>query len=117
VSTVRHPREKKRLSLERDCRNVYGENPAASRKGISKGKQRQHMNERRSAAQELAQCDGPLDEDLASEVERGAKVAVASSRKYGFKKSPDLPLGEFLERRTRWKQAAALRKLEPKKDR
>jgi len=58
------------------------------------------MNERRSAAQELAQCDGPLDEDLASEVERGAKVAVASRRKYGFKKSPDLPLGEFLERRT-----------------
>jgi len=54
MSTVKNPKEKKRLSLERDCRNVYGENPAASRKGIAKGKQRQHQNERRGAAQALA---------------------------------------------------------------
>jgi hypothetical protein len=55
VSRVKNAKEKKQLSLERDRRNIYGENPAASRKGIAKGKQRQHMNERRSSAQELAQ--------------------------------------------------------------
>jgi len=115
VSTVKNPKEKKQLSLERDCRNVYGENPAASRKGVAKGKQRQHMNERRSSAQMLANIKGPIDEDLASDVEVKTKVAVAFSRKYGFRKSPDLPLGEFLERRKKWKQAAALRKAEAKK--
>ena len=115
MSTVKNPKEKKRLSLERDCRNVYGENPAASRKGIAKGKQRQHMNERRSAAQALSQLDGPLDDELASDVELKARVAVAVSRRYGFRKLPDLPLGQFIERRKKWKQAAALRKAEAKK--
>lgn len=103
MSTVKNPKEKKQLSLERDCRNVYGENPAASRKGIAKGKQRQHMNERRSSAQVLAKATGPIDEEFASDVELETKVAVAVSRKYGFRKSPDLPLGEFLERRKKWK--------------
>ena len=115
MSTVKNPKEKKRLSLERDCRNGYGENPAASRKGIAKGKQRQHMNERRSAAQVLSQFEGSLDDELASDVELRARVAVAVSRKYGFKKVPDLPLGQFLDRRKKWKQLAALRKAEAKK--
>jgi len=110
LSTVKNPKEKKRLSLKRDRRNVYGENPAASRKGIAKGKQRQHMNERRSASQTLAALNGPVDDDLASDVELKAKVAVAVSRKYGFRKLPDKPLGEFLELRKKRKQAVALRK-------
>jgi hypothetical protein len=110
VSTVKNPTEKKPRSLKRDCRNVYGENPAASRKGIAKGKQRQHMNERRSAAQALAEFEGSRDADRASDAELNAKVAIAVSRKYGFKKTPDVPLGEFLERRKKWKQAAAARK-------
>jgi|SRR5580704_9540407 hypothetical protein len=110
MSTIKNPKEKKRLSLKRDCRNVYGENPAASRKGVAKGKQRQHMNERRTVTQTLAQLNGPVEDDFASDVELKAKVAVEVSRKYGFKKSPDLPLGEFLERRKKRKQSAALRK-------
>ena len=110
MSTVKNPKEKKRLSLQRDCRNVYGENPAASRKGIAKGKQRQHQNERRSAAQALAQLSGNVDDESASNVELKAKVAVAASRRHGFRKSPDMPLGEFLERKKRWKQTAALGK-------
>jgi hypothetical protein len=110
VSKVKSPKEKKRLSLERDCRNVYGENPAASRKGIAKGKQRQHQNERRSAAQALTQLKGSPDEDFAKDVELEAKVAAAMSRKYGFRKTPDLPLGKFLEQRKRAKESAAARK-------
>jgi hypothetical protein len=117
LSTVKNPKEKKRLSLKRDCRNVYGENPAASRKGIAKGKQRQHMNERRSAAQTLALLNGPVDDDFASDVELKAKVAAAVSRKYGFRKQPDKPLGEFLEIRKKRKQAVALRKAETSKKR
>ena len=109
MSTVKNPKEKKRLSLQRDRRNVYGENPVASRKGIAKGKQGQHMNERRSAAQTLALVNGPVDEDFASEAEMKAKVAVAVSRKYGFRKWPDKPLGEFLELKKKRKQAVALR--------
>jgi hypothetical protein len=110
MSTVKNPKEKKRLSLTRDCRNVYGENPAASRKGIAKGKQRQHKNERRSAGQVLAQLNGSVDDDFASNVELRAKVAAAVSRKHGFRKTADKPLGEFLELRNKWKQAAGLRK-------
>jgi hypothetical protein len=115
VSTVKHPKEKKQLSLDRDCRNVHGENPAASRKGIRKGKQHQHMNERRSAAQALARFSGSSDDDLASDVESKAKVASAVSRKYGFRKIPDIPLGDFLDRKRKWKEAAPQRKGETKK--
>ena len=111
MSTVKNPKEKKRLSLQKDRRNVYGENPAASRKGIAKGKQRQHMNERRSAAQTLARLSGPVDDDLASETELKARVAVAVSRKYGFRKWPDKPLGMFLELKKKRKLALALRKI------
>jgi hypothetical protein len=108
MSTVKNPKEKKRLSLTRDCRNVYGENPAASRKGIAKGKQRQHKNERRSAGQALSQLNGDVDDDFASIVELQAKVAAAVSRKNGFRKIADKPLGEFLELRKNRKHAAAL---------
>jgi hypothetical protein len=34
MSTIKNPEEKKRLSLERDRRNQYGENDKASRKAI-----------------------------------------------------------------------------------
>ena len=107
MSTIKNPKEKKRLSLERDCRNVYGENPAASRKGIAKGKQRQHMNERRSTKQALAPLSGNVEEDLASDAELRAKVATVGSRKYGFRKTPDQPLGVFLENRKKRKLAVA----------
>ena len=75
------------------------------------------MNERRSATQTLAQLNGAVDDDLASEVELKAKVAAAVSRKYGFRKWPDKPLGEFLELRKKRKQAVALRKAETDKQR
>jgi len=107
VSTVKNPKDKKRLSLEKDCRNVYGENPAASRKGIAKGKQRQHQNERRSAAQELATLRAKSDDELAADAELKAKVAITVSRMHGFKKKPDMPLGDFLKRRKRQKEAGA----------
>jgi hypothetical protein len=48
MSTIKNPEEKKQLSLERDRRNRYGENSKSSRKSIQRGKQRRHMDERRT---------------------------------------------------------------------
>ena len=110
MSSVKNPRDKKRLSLKKDCRNIYGENPAASRRGIARGKQRQHQNERRSAAQTLTKLRENSEEDFAVEVELKAKVAAAVSRMHGFKKMPDKPLEEFLEQRKNRKETAPARK-------
>jgi hypothetical protein len=99
MSKVKNPSEKKRLSLQRDRRNTYGENPQASRKGIAKGKQRRHMNERRNAAQLLGRVSGSIDDDVASNVELQVKVAIADSKNRGFRKIPDEPLGVVLERK------------------
>ena len=99
MSKIKNPTQKKQLSLNRDRRNVYGENPAASRKGIAKGKQRRHMDERRSVAQVLSKLTGQVDEDTASNVELQAKVAIADSKNRGFRKIPDKPLSEVIQRK------------------
>jgi hypothetical protein len=102
MSTVKNPRQKKRLSLERDRRNTYGENAKASRKNIARGKQRQHMDERRAVHQVLHRLQGPvIDEDLATDAELAAKVTIADSRHRGLKKQPDTPLGEVLKKKTK----------------
>jgi hypothetical protein len=99
MSTVKSPQEKKRLSLGRDCRNVYGENSKASRENIPRGKQRQHRNERRSVGQALRVLSGVVDEDGAADAELLTKVRSADSRHKGFKKKPDVPLGIVLANR------------------
>jgi len=96
MSTVKNPKEKKRLSLERDCLNTYGENSKSTRKAVPKGKQRQHMNERRSAGEVLRQLKGNVPEDAASDAELLVKTRVAGSKRKGFKKRPDTPLGIVL---------------------
>jgi hypothetical protein len=99
VSKIKTPKQKKQLSLERDRRNTYGENSKSSRKNIANGKQRQHMDERRSAAQVLDRLNGQVDDDTASLAELEVKLRIADSRNRGFKKRPDTPLGIVLERR------------------
>jgi hypothetical protein len=110
MSTVKNPGETKRFPLTRDCRNIDRENPAANRKGIAKGKQRQHQNERRSAAQVLGPLDRRVDEGFAPNVQLQAKVATAVSRKNGFKKMADRRLGRFLEFKNTRRQVVAVRK-------
>ena len=97
MSTVKDPREKKELSLKLDCRNTYGENSKASREAIPRGKQRQHMNERRSVGQALHGLRGEVQEDEAANAELLAKTRVTDSKRKGFKKRPDVPLGIVLE--------------------
>jgi hypothetical protein len=58
MSTIKNPEEKKRLSLARDRRNRFGENSKSSRKNIPRGKQRRHMDERRTVAEVLGHLKG-----------------------------------------------------------
>ena len=99
MSTIKNPKRKKQLSLERDCRNIFGQNSNASRKNIPKAKQRSHMNERRSVSQLLTRLSGQVEEEKASEAEFAVKVKTADCSNWAFKKRPDKPLEVFLERK------------------
>ncbi len=96
MSTTKNPEEKKRLSLERDRRNTYRENSKSSRKNIQRGKQRRHMDERRSVGEVLGRLKGNVQEDVAIEAELLAKTRTVDSQRRGFKKQPDTPLGIVL---------------------
>ena len=99
MSTVKNPRQKKRLSLKRDHRSTEHENAKAHRRKIAKGKQRSHMDERRTVAQVLHQLKGHVEEDDATNVELEAKVAMAASHNHAFRKDPDVPLEVALSER------------------
>jgi hypothetical protein len=99
MSKIKSPREKKALSLERDRRNTYGENPAASRKGIRRGKQRSHMEERRTVGKILSQLKDLAEEEAATESDVLAKTAIVKSSRKAFKKTPDSPLGEVIKQK------------------
>jgi len=96
MSTVKNPEEKKQLSLEHDRRNTYGENSKSSRKSIARGKQRRHMDERRTAGEALRSLKGTIHEDEATNAELLVKTRMSDSRSRGFKKQPDSPLGQVL---------------------
>jgi hypothetical protein len=97
MSTVKNPGEKKRLSLALDRRNRFGENSKSSRKNIKRGKQRRHMDERRTVAESLGHLKGDVQEDQATEAELRARIRITDSERRGFKKRPDTPLGVVLE--------------------
>lgn len=104
MSKIKSPDEKKRKSYESDCRNTYGENSKASRKNIPRSKQRGHMTERHAVAESLrGLSESPSDEEIES-TESETKVKSKQKRLSAFKKSPDKPLGEYLERRVARKE-------------
>lgn len=105
MSSTKNPKEKKRLSLERDRRNTYGENSKSSRKNIARGKQRQHMDERRTAGQALGMLKGEVEEEDATIAELLAKTRIVDSRRRGFKKKPDSPLALVLTKKGAKKQS------------
>jgi hypothetical protein len=108
MSTIKSPQEKKRLSLERDRRNMYGESPHASRKNIKRGKQNQHQEERRTSSQVLAAIGTRSSEDqmIAAEVASDTKAKV--QRISGFKKVADRPLNAFLRRQQDRRERAGM---------
>ena len=99
MSKIKSPQDKKTLSLSRDRRNTYGENPAASRQGIRRGKQRSHMGERRAVNQILGHLRESAAEDDATEADVQAKTSIVKSKRKAFRKLPDSPLGAVIERK------------------
>src|SRR5882762_11375715 len=62
MSKIKSSHDKKRISLKEDRRNIYGENPASSRKNIRQGKQRSHRELRRAADEALRQIAGAAED-------------------------------------------------------
>lgn len=99
VSKITSPQQKKRLSYERDRRNTYGENQKSSRKNIARSKQRSHQDERRSMRQALVAAQGSPADDFVDEAQSQAISKGRMKKLQAFRKSPDRPLGEVVERR------------------
>ena len=95
----RSPQEKKKLSLERDRRNIYGNNQKAARKSIPKSKQLGNRSARHAADVNLAGAVGPFDEAIAEYADSETKSAQLKRKGNRFKKWPDKPLGEVLKRK------------------
>lgn len=98
MSRIKNPREKKDLSLDRDRRNVVGENDKASRKNIRRGKQRSRMRIRRSVNQALSKVKGEADEAVAMDAEASARTRTIVLSREAFEKTPDEPLRDVIER-------------------
>jgi hypothetical protein len=101
VSKVKTPQEKKRLSYAHDRRNTYGENQKSSRKNIPRSKQLSHQDERRSVRQALIAAKGDVADEAADEAQSLALRKAKIKKLRAFRKSPDSPLGDVIERRLR----------------
>jgi hypothetical protein len=93
MSAIKNPKTKKQWSLERDRRNTYGENGKSSRKNIKLGKQRRHMDERRTVGEVLGRLKGCVHEDEATDAESIAKAERLIANGEDSRKSPMLPSG------------------------
>lgn len=94
----RTPQDKKALSYALDRRNAYRENDKGSRKAIPLRKAQESRQDRRKVAQALHALP-TLSEAAAAVAESSARHDV--HRVGGWRKSPDAPLGEHLERKRR----------------
>lgn len=97
MSKIKNPREKKIASLLHDRRNVYGENDKSSRKNIPRSKQISHQAIRSAANRPLSALVAQTDEDAFTEAESIVRENIMAKERKGFSKSPDAPLGQFLE--------------------
>jgi hypothetical protein len=99
MAIKRTPQEKKKLSLERDRRNTWGNNQKAARKCIPKSKQLGNRSARHAADIPLALAVGPFDEGVADQVDNETRCAQIARKGNRFSKSPDKPLGEVLKKK------------------
>jgi hypothetical protein len=99
MSKVKSATEKKELSLKLDRRNTHGENPQSSRKNIARGKQLGHKKERHVVGQILGSVGPEPGQDEETAAELAANVAGRVAKLKGFKKQPDSPLGEVIEKK------------------
>ncbi len=98
MSRTKTPGAKKAVSLRRDRRNAYGENAKASRKAIPRRKALSQRSARRAAAVAIH----GLAQESSAHVEEPSDRRLADARakvRRGFRKSPDPPLGERVEKK------------------
>ncbi|WP_332645187.1 hypothetical protein [Aeromicrobium sp.] len=91
----RTPQEKKRLSLKKDRRNVFGENDKASRKSIPRAKSKVNRANRRAESVALHGAIGPPDDAVDEAVEQ----KVLGKKRKVWRKWPDQRLGNYLASR------------------
>jgi hypothetical protein len=102
----RTPQEKKRSSLEKDRRNVYGEAPHAARKSIPLRKKLRNRANRHAQEAVLPSQPMTLDADQADEIESSLHHKAPQV----WEKYPDAPLAEVLDGK-QWRRST------PKADR
>ena len=93
----RTPQEKKKLSYERDRRNVYGEAPHAARKNIPLRKALRNRADRHYANQQLTYDAIGLNEEVADQIESRVKQKPSQD----WEKYPDAPLGQVIAEKSR----------------
>jgi hypothetical protein len=91
----RTPQEKKRLSYERDRRNVYGEAPHAARKSIPLRKAERNSSNRHFQNAQLSYTGPTPDEDVLDELESRVHHRVPKE----WEKYPDAPLGKVISQK------------------
>jgi len=85
------PQEKKKLSYERDRRNMYAENAKASRKAIPRRKKQRLKAIRRNANQVFRPAAKPVDANsLEATLDKSLEKRGKRQR---WRKIPDKPLG------------------------
>ncbi len=88
------PQEKKHLSYKKDRRNTYGERGSHSRHAIALQKAINRRIDRRRADQPLKSLDSDTTDSLDQ-----AELEVKTIVRRGWKKYPDRPLAEVVERK------------------
>ena len=101
------PQDKKALSYARDRRPAYGESDKGARKTVPRRKAIENRHDRRKTDQALAAIPA-LDEAAAELVESSARHAT--NRIGGWRKVPDMVLGEYVDRHLRGREDRAGRK-------
>jgi hypothetical protein len=91
----RTPQEKKKLSYERDRRNVYGEAPHAARKSIPRRKAERNSSNRHFQNAQLSYIGPTPDEDVLDELESRIHHRAPCE----WEKYPDAPLGKVISRK------------------
>ena len=92
------PQEKKRLSLQEDRRNTYGENDKSSRKNITRSKALSHRSVRHAAKQTVRLIN--QRSEVAAELLEST-LTKGRLQKGRWKKSADTPLGDVIKAQTK----------------
>ncbi len=97
MSSVKDPQKKKRLAYEKDRRDAYGEHSKSNRT-IKKNKRlsRQATRSKSAEIENLSRYD--IDEGMAEEAEANFLSQEKRAHKKEFKKCPDIPLKDYIER-------------------